>query len=148
MADQVMACKASGMNCMISHLTHRENGEITEAIRERRKALGELTDERQFHVYETLGWTPERKKETHKIEVGMVLEESRGKEKGRAWYVFSNENGLLKARTSDGLVREFKPAHCNSFDVCREKTMPIAVGGKATSTARHHLAPSVGTAQN
>jgi ATP-dependent exoDNAse (exonuclease V) alpha subunit len=57
----------------------------------------------------------------------MVIEQTRGKEKGRGWHVESVNDGRAYAR-SDGQVREFNKSHANSFDVCEKRELELAIG--------------------
>jgi AAA domain len=127
-ADRVMESLNGTKPSVMCNLTHRENDAISEIVRAKRKELGELTDERTLKVHRTLGWSLAQKKEIDKISPGMVLQVTRGADKGRAWKVLEVANG--KALTEDplGERRVFEKRHARMFDVCKPFDIPVAIG--------------------
>jgi hypothetical protein len=100
---------------------------------------GRLTDERTVTVYETLGWKDAEKREISRLKPGMVLEQTRGKEKGRDWHVES-VNGNRAVARSNGKVREFNKSHMLAVDVCQARQIPLAIGDDILSRSTSKLA--------
>ena len=68
--------------------TNRETRVINAAIHERLKEEGLVSqDSRQIQVRQRLGWTLAERREVKNLKPGMVLEETMGEYKGRAWEV-------------------------------------------------------------
>jgi hypothetical protein len=126
-ADSIIRSQAEGVSAIATNLTHRENDAVAEAVRKRMKEQGRLSDEMIVTVYGTLGWTTAQKREIDKLKPGMVLEQTRGKDKGRDWRVEFVDNGKAIAR-SNGTVRAFDKSHASGFDVCEARQMQMAIG--------------------
>jgi conjugative relaxase-like TrwC/TraI family protein len=128
MADKILSEKAAGVKTLCANFMHRENDAISEVLREKMKALGQLRDERKIMVYGTLGWSEAQKKDVSKIKVGHVLEIMRGKDKGKDWTVIDRVDGSVYAKNSSGEVRTFTSAHYKLIDVCKQRELPVAIG--------------------
>ena len=126
-ADSVIRSQEEGISTIAVSLTHRENDAVAVAVRKRMKETGRLTDTRPVTAYQTLGWTIAERREIDKLKAGMVLEQTCGKEKGRAWVIESVANGRAYAR-SDGKLRYFEKGHARAFDVCEQRTFELGVG--------------------
>jgi hypothetical protein len=127
-ADRVMESLDGSKPAVMSNITHRENDAVAESVRARRKQRGELTDERTFTVHRTLGWTASQKKEIDKLQVGQILQITRGADKGRAWKVVGVSNGKALTEDASGQRREFFKRHAGMFDVCEQREIPVASG--------------------
>ena len=126
-ADSIIRSQEEGISAIAVNLTHRENDAVADRVRVRMKAAGRLSDARPVAAYRTLGWSLAEKRDIDKLKPGMVIEQNRGREKGRAWVIESVENGRAYAR-SEGKVRYFDKSHATAFDVCEERTLELAVG--------------------
>jgi AAA domain/TrwC relaxase len=135
-ADKLLEREAAGIPTMLANLSHRENDLIASAIRRKM----DLKDERQLTVCSTLGWSDAQKKEFSKLRRcssivsldGMVLELTRGKDKGEQWFVLKGDTGKgsISARTRDGRFRKFTASDYKAFDVCESKSIPVAIGDR------------------
>lgn len=138
-ADSIVRSQVEGVSAIATNLTHRENNAVAEAVRKRMTEQGRLTDERTVTVYETLGWKDAEKREISRLKPGMVLEQTRGKEKGRDWHVES-VNGNRAVARSNGKVREFNKSHMLAVDVCQARQIPLAIGDDILSRSTSKLA--------
>lgn len=129
-AQAIVESEAAGVPTIAANFTHRENDAVAAAVRERMKAAGKLTDERTVTVYSTLGWSDAEKRDVSKLKPSMVLEITRGKDKGTAYTIDLVRDGHAYARAGNGQVRQFSAAHCKLFDVCESRELAIAIGDK------------------
>jgi hypothetical protein len=63
----------------------------------------------------------------------MVLELTRGKDKGLAWRIETVSSGHAYATNTDDDVRQFNEKHSKLFDVCVERTLQIGIGDQLFS---------------
>jgi len=129
-ADAIIESEASGVTTIAANFTHRENTAVSDAVRSRMKAAGQLTDERKLTTYSTLGWSDAQKKEVAKIKPGMVLELTRGKRKGNALKVVSSGINSVHAMNDTGQLIKFTAANFKTFDVCEARPLQVAIGDK------------------
>jgi hypothetical protein len=119
--------------------TNRENRVINAAIHERLKEEGLVSqDSRQIQVRQRLGWTLAERREVKNLKPGMVLEETMGEYKGRAWEVKKVSEDGKKAYAIDktGSV-EFIAAAANAhhWNVCEKAVITASPGDKLITNA-------------
>jgi hypothetical protein len=112
----------------ISQITHRENDAVSEIVRAGRKELGQLSAERILNAHRSLHWTPAQKREIHRLEPGMILQSTRGSDKGHAWTVLKVADGKAHVEDKDGVRTAFTSKHAGMFDVCVPRALPMAIG--------------------
>jgi conjugative relaxase-like TrwC/TraI family protein len=127
-ADLVMRSLSGEDVSVSSNISHRENDQIAEVVRARLKEAGKLTDERMFLAHRTLGYSPAQKQEVAKFEPGMIIQITRGQDKGRAWKILSVAGGKALTEDPTGSRRTFDKRHAGMIDICTQREFPVAIG--------------------
>jgi hypothetical protein len=117
--------------------TNRENRDLNAAIHERRVQEGLVSKyERQIEVYQSLGWELAERQQIKNLKPGMIIEETTGEHKGRAWEVKKVSDDGEKAWAFDktGLLQY--TAHKGNADkwAACEKAVLIVSPGDAMVT--------------
>jgi conjugative relaxase-like TrwC/TraI family protein len=141
MADAIMKAKAEGVEVMCANFTHAENNAIAECVRARMK----LGSGQPINVYSTLGWSVAQKKDVSKLRHGMIIEITRGKDKGKAYRIVPHDRGKVapkgsvyaKSLSRTGPTITLTSANFKMFDVCEEKTIRVAIGEKLFARSAH-----------
>jgi conjugative relaxase-like TrwC/TraI family protein len=127
-ADLIVRFRDQGKAALASNPTHRENDAISEAVRDRLTARGELSEERTLAAHRSLGWTVAQKREVNRLVAGQILEIVRGPDKGKAWTVTEVQKGKAAAVDASGQRRLFGREHAGLFDVCERRELKVAIG--------------------
>jgi ATP-dependent exoDNAse (exonuclease V) alpha subunit len=134
-AEAIVQEMREGKSVVAVNPSHRENGAVCDAVRQRLKAKGMLQDERTIHAYRSLGWTYAEKRATNKICVGQVIEITRGPSKGKAFDVVAVDKGKVTARNGEGEERVFDRRNARMIDVCERFDLNVAVGDRLITRA-------------
>lgn len=134
LADAYVQEVEEGRTAVIVNPTHRENDAVNAAVRVRRFARGELTDDRVVESYRSLGWSESERARVDRIPLGHVVEITRGTGKGDAYVVTGH--GPKGVRGVCGKKeRWFEAKHASHFDVCAPQTLRVAIGDELITRA-------------
>jgi conjugative relaxase-like TrwC/TraI family protein len=118
--------------------THDEIDRVTEAIRDRKMASGQLGEGVAFTRHVSLNWTKAQKAELQNYRPGQMLgfhRPVRGISKNEAVEVVTvTENGIA-IRSSDGTRSTVSKSHAGSFDVLEAKPIEVSAGDRLLLTA-------------
>lgn len=118
--------------------THEEIGRVTEAIRDDRKAAGELKHSIETHRYTSLQFTNAQKTDFRNYRPGHVLvfhRATRDAVRNQAFEVIHVFDRKIVARSEDGVDREFTARQVKSFDVFERRSIDVAVNDQLLFTA-------------
>ena len=141
MADAILKAQAEGVEVMCANFTHRENDAIAECVRKKMN----LGSGNMLNVYSTLGWSDAQKKDISKLRAGMVIEITRGKDKGKAYRILPHDSGRVAPKGSvyakpmydTGPVITLTAANHKMFDVCEQRSIRVAIGDKLLARSAH-----------
>ena len=141
MADAIMKAQAEGVDAMCANFTHRENDAIAECVRKKMN----LGSGNMMNVYSTLGWSDAQKKDISKLRPSMVIEITRGKDKGKAYRILPHDSGKVAPKGSvyarplydTGPVITLRAANYKMFDVCEQRSIRVSVGEKLFARSAH-----------
>jgi conjugative relaxase-like TrwC/TraI family protein len=134
-ADEIVKEREAGRSVIAVNPSHRENDLVNAAVRERLTAKGMLSDHRPIQAYRSLGWTHAERRDVNRIQPGIVIEVTRGKDKGSAWEVVRVDRGKAYARNAEGWERTFTREAAGMFDVCERRELEVAVGDQLITRA-------------
>jgi AAA domain len=131
-ADLYMSLEEKGTPAMSINTTHRECDGVSEAIRKRKTELGQLTDEREFRTYRSLGWTEPELRKVEKFQAGQIIEITTGTSQG--WHgeieSVTKKGNHWKAIAVDarGQRREFGASNSRIINLSEKKALKVAIG--------------------
>ena len=128
MANKYLALLADGKTALCVNPTHRENDRLSEAIRERLKAAGTITDERELTALRSLNWTHAQKRAFASYQPGMVLYFATGRDKGQSFTVTGSVRGHVAAVGADGQARRFGREDMKTLDVMETRKLRVGIG--------------------
>jgi len=130
-----------GRSVLVVAPTHQEIATITAAIREARKAAGELGSPAAFQRHVPRNYTTAQKADPRNFEPGLVIEFHRsvkGIEKYEALEVTGIESVRILARNAKGAEISILPRHARAFEVYERHDIEIAPGDRLLLTANRH----------
>ena len=131
LADEYIKYYENNKSVVVVNSTHKENFLASEAIREKLKEKGLITNEQKVRINIPLNWTNAEKLEVNNYKPGMILESVSGKDKGRSWIIKSIDHSKgLKCISKNGEGRFIKKDVLCSFDVCTSKEIMLGIGDK------------------
>jgi conjugative relaxase-like TrwC/TraI family protein len=120
--------------------THAECNHVTEAIREGRKALGQLEKGVTWETLDNLSWTDAQKSDPNHYKPGMIIEMKRpvkGFERGERFEVLNARDGMVRMKRCDvwhPAVKALPLDKTRSFCVYEPRSMEICEGDKVLIT--------------
>jgi conjugative relaxase-like TrwC/TraI family protein len=118
--------------------THDEIDRVTETIRDRKKASGELGEGVALTRHVSLNWTKAQKADLHHYRLGQVLGFHRavkGISKNEAVDVVGVAESGIAIRSADGTRSTISKRHAGSFDVLEAKPIEVSAGDRLLLTA-------------
>jgi len=137
-ADFFSHYKAKKLNPLVVCATHEEIGRVTEAIRQKLKATGELAADHQTTIDVPMNWTTAQKADVSRLRPGQILgfhRAAKGIARNEAVEVIKAEKGRAVVRNEQGETRVITGKQAKSFDVYERKPIEIASGDKLLLTA-------------
>ena len=134
---------AAGKSCLVICATHDEIDRVTEAVRERRKARGDLGQGMVVARHESLNWTAAQKADFQSYRAGQLLTFH-----GVAKFIAKNDTvevarvvpGGLVVRCADGTERTISKRQARSFDVVEARPIEVSAGDRLLLTANRREA--------
>ena len=134
---------AGSTSCLVVCATHEEIDRVTEAIRERRKARGDLGPSADLVRHVSLNWTTAQKADLRNLRPGQLLGFHRAMKtiaKGdTAEIVRVGPDGVV-ARKADGTEHAITSKHAASFDVLEARPIEISAGDRLLLTGNRREA--------
>ena len=118
--------------------THDEIDRVTEAIRDRKKASGQLGERVALTRHVSLNWTKAQKADLQNYRPGQMLgfhRPVRGISKNEAVEVVGVAENGIAIRSSDGTRSTVSKRHAGSFDVSEAKPIEVSAGDRLLLTA-------------
>jgi conjugative relaxase-like TrwC/TraI family protein len=132
------AYDGAGEGCLVVCATHDEIDRVTDAIRERRKARGELGEGAVLARHVSLNWTAAQKADFQGYRAGQMLTFHRVAKsiaKNDAVEVVRVVPGGLVVRCADGTERTISKEQGGSFDVVEARPIEVSAGDRLLLTA-------------
>jgi len=118
--------------------THDEIDRVTETIRDRKKASGQLGEGVALTRHVSLNWTKAQKADPQNYRPGQVLRFHRavkGISKNQAVEVVGVEDNAIAIRLADATRSTISRRHAGSFDVLESKPIEVSPGDRLLLTA-------------
>ncbi len=118
--------------------THDEIDRVTEAIRDRKRANGQLGEGVALTRHVSLNWTKAQKADLQNYRPGQMLgfhRPVRGISKNEAVEVVTVAENGIAIRSSDGTRSTVSKRHAGSFDVLEAKPIEVSAGDRLLLTA-------------
>jgi conjugative relaxase-like TrwC/TraI family protein len=118
--------------------THDEIDRVTEAIRDRKRASGQLGEGVALTRHVSLNWTKAQKADLQSYWPGQILafhRPIRGISKNEAVEVVGVAENGIAIRSSDGTLSTVSTRHAGSFDVLEVKPLEVSAGDRLLLTA-------------
>jgi len=125
--------KGEPRSVLVTAATHDEIKNVTHAIRQDRKRLGEIAEGQTFVQHTALNWTEAQKKQHKNYQPGQVLEfhkAVKGISKNEALEVVSVSKTAITARTSYGSEVRITARQGNAFAVFERQSIEVSAGDK------------------
>lgn len=126
--------KGQARSVLVVAATHDEIASITYAIRQDRKAAGELGEGETFAKHKSLSWTEAQKKQTKNYQPGQVLVFHKAAKhmaaKNEALAVVSANKKAVTARRENGTTVQITGRHAKVFDVFEKQDIEVSAGDK------------------
>lgn len=132
-AAAVPNVKGEERSVLVVTRTHDQIKSITHAIREERKAAGELGEGRIFEKHTPLDWTEAQKKQMKRYQPGQVLEfhkDVKGVAKREALEVVSADRGGITARKANGQSVTLTSKQVKAYGVFEKENLEVSPGDK------------------
>lgn len=126
-----------GMFPLVVSPTHAEAGHVTEAIREARKAAGQLKGEREFVRYRDLRWDDADKRRPGLYREGLVVQfnqNARGIVRGSMLRVTGTKDGVVTAVDSKGVKHALPLQQPGRFQIFQQERVKFATGDRIRLT--------------
>ena len=137
-ADFFTQYKKKKLNPLVVCATHEEIGRVTEAIRQKRKAVGELAIDHQLTRDVPMNWTTAQKADVSRLRPGQIIgfhRQVKGIGRNEAVEVVKAEKDKAVVRNEQGETRIITSKQAKSFDVYERQSIEIASGDKLLLTA-------------
>ena len=134
---------AAGENCLVVCAAHNEIDRVTEAIRERRKARGELGQGRVAVRHVSLNWTAALRADFEGYRAGQLLTFHRAAKsiaKNDTVEVVRVGPGGLVVRCADGTERIISKKQAGNFDAVEARPIEVSAGDRMLLTSNRREA--------
>jgi conjugative relaxase-like TrwC/TraI family protein len=132
-AAAVPNVKGEERSVLVVARTHDQIKSITYAIREERKAVGELGEGRNFEKHTALDWTEAQKKQMKRYQRGQVLtfhKAVKGVNKNESLEVINAVRDGVKARKSNGQDVTLTSKQAKAYGVFENDNLEVSAGDK------------------
>jgi conjugative relaxase-like TrwC/TraI family protein len=132
-AAAVPNMKGEARSVLVVTRTHDQIASITHAIREDRKAHGEIAEGREFDKHRALDWTEAQKGQMKRYQPGQVLtfhKDVKGIAKNESLEVISAGKDGIRARKANGQEVTLTAKQSAAYGVFEKETLEVSAGDR------------------